>query len=111
MKIEGAEIRIFFDHTGGGLVADKKAIARLPYEPDPWAGSPLKWFEVAGEDHIFHWATAMIDRNTVVVSSLSVTEPKTIRYAWNRYPAGANLYNTDGLPASPFSTSLWKLHL
>jgi hypothetical protein len=27
-----------------------------------------------------------------------------VRYAYTNFPAGFNLYNKDGLPASPFST-------
>lgn len=30
-----------------------------------------------------------------------------VRYAWADNPAGANLYNAEGLPASPFRTDAW----
>jgi len=40
----------------------------------------------------------------VVVSAKDVGEPVAVRYAYTQHPAGCNLYNKDGLPASPFST-------
>jgi sialate O-acetylesterase len=30
-----------------------------------------------------------------------------VRYAWADAPDGANLYNKEGLPASPFRTDSW----
>jgi len=33
--------------------------------------------------------------------------PAAVRYAWSMNPAGANLYNAEGLPASPFRTDGW----
>ena len=33
-----------------------------------------------------------------------VSNPVAIRYAWSNNPEGANLYNREGLPASPFRT-------
>jgi len=30
-----------------------------------------------------------------------------VRYAWDNYPQGANLYNAAGLPAAPFRTDNW----
>jgi len=39
-----------------------------------------------------------------VVWSDAVPAPLVVRYAWADNPAGSNLYNRDGLPASPFRT-------
>ena len=49
----------------------------------------------------------MIDGDSVVVSSSAVPDPTAVRYAWAANPAGANLVNGDGLPASVFRTDEW----
>jgi sialate O-acetylesterase len=91
MKVEGNSIRINFTHAAG---LDAK-------------GGPLKWFQIAGEDHKFVDASAMIVDHTVVVNSPSVTAPVAVRYAWDNYPVGANLYNSADIPAAPFRTDKW----
>ena len=93
MKVEGDKVRLTFKHTGGGLAAKD--------------GQPLKGFAVAGEDRRFAWAEAKIDGNTVVVSSAVVPNPVAVRYGWANNPE-ANLYNKEGLPASPFRTDDWE---
>lgn len=93
MKIEGDSIRIFFDHTGSGLKSRNN--------------DPLKRFAIAGKDKNFVWANATIDGNTVVVSSGKLKHPVAVRYAWETNPDGCNLYNKEGLPASPFRTDTW----
>jgi sialate O-acetylesterase len=70
-------------------------------------GEKLKRFAIAGADKKWVWAEAVIDKNTVVVSSPEVREPVAVRYAFQMNPDGANLYNRDGLPASPFRTDNW----
>ncbi|HWB86590.1 MAG TPA: sialate O-acetylesterase [Bryobacteraceae bacterium] len=92
MKIEGNTIHLKFSHLGGGLVAK---------------GGPLKWFVIAGDDQKFVTADAKIEGNTVVVSSPQVSSPAAVRYAWDNYPEGCNLYNVAGLPAAPFRTDKW----
>ena len=64
-------------------------------------------FAVAGADKQFVWANAKIENDNVVVWSDKVLNPVAVRYAWADNPAGANLYNKDGLPASPFRTDEW----
>jgi sialate O-acetylesterase len=49
----------------------------------------------------------VIDGKTVVVSSKEVKEPVAVRYAFSMNPDGANLYNREGLPASPFRSDDW----
>jgi sialate O-acetylesterase len=92
MAIEGATIRLKFSHLGGGLVAKD---------------GPLKWFQVAGADRKFLDAEAKIDGDTIVVSRPDITVPQAVRYAWDNYPEGANLYNAAGLPAAQFRTDAW----
>jgi sialate O-acetylesterase len=68
---------------------------------------PIKTFTIAGKGGKFVPATARIDQGTVVVSSPDVAEPAAVRYAWENYAEGCNLYNGDGLPAAPFRTDKW----
>jgi sialate O-acetylesterase len=92
MKAGGNAIRLKFSHLGGGLKAKD---------------GPLKWFAIAGADQKFVPAEAKIEGNTVVVSSAQVSAPVAVRYAWDNYPEGCNLYNAAGLPAAPFRTDRW----
>ncbi len=87
------KVIIRFDHTNGGLVAKD---------------GPLKGFVIAGSDKVWKPATAVIDGETVVVSSSEVPEPAAVRYAWEASPE-CNLYNGAGLPASPFRTDTWPI--
>ena len=69
----------------------------------------LKGFAVSGADEQWHWADAKIVGDTVVVSSPKVAKPVAVRYAYTMNPDGCNLYNREGLPASPFTTDdHWK---
>ncbi len=71
-------------------------------------GGPLARFEIAGPDRVWHWAEAtIVGRDTVRVSSARVKAPVAVRYAWAANPEGANLVNSDGLPASVFRTDDW----
>jgi sialate O-acetylesterase len=104
LKIEGNKARVFFDSLGGGLVAARKEGRAAPVaEP----GAKLQRFAIAGADKQWVWAEAVIDGDTVVVSSPQVAAPVAVRYAFSSNPTGANLYNRAGLPASPFRTDSW----
>lgn len=92
MRVEGHGIRIRFTHVGAGLESN--------------GGLQLKGFAVAGADKKFHWATAEISGGSVLVSSPDVPSPVAVRYAWANSPT-CNLYNREGLPASPFRTDNW----
>ena len=92
MKVIANEARLTFNHSKG-LTAK---------------GDKLKRFEIAGADKKFVWADANIEGEVVVVSSDQVPHPVAVRYAWSNNPAGCNLYNEAGLPASPFRTDSWK---
>ncbi|MDD5454227.1 MAG: sialate O-acetylesterase [Candidatus Ratteibacteria bacterium] len=89
MEVKGNKIIISFANIGSGLVAK---------------GGELKQFAIAGADKKFVWATAKIDGDKVVVWNDQVQNPVAVRYAWADNPEGANLYNREGLPASPFRT-------
>lgn len=66
-----------------------------------------KGFAIAGEDQVWHPATATIDGRTVVVSSPKVPAPVAVRYAWADNP-DCNLVGRSGIPASPFRTDSWS---
>jgi sialate O-acetylesterase len=66
----------------------------------------LQGFALAGADRKFHWAEASIDGDNILVRSSEVPSPVADRYAWGDSP-NANLFNKDGLPASPFRTDDW----
>jgi sialate O-acetylesterase len=102
MKIEGNKIIISFDEINMGLVAADFAANGII----PTNNNELKGFGIAGSDAKFVWAKAVIDGNTVVVSSDQVPNPVAVRYNWADNPPG-NLYNKDGLPAGPFRTDNW----
>jgi len=104
MKIENNTIRLIFDSVGSGLtVATKKGYDPVVKEPQ----GKLQKFAIAGEDKKWVWADAVIDGKTVLVSSPEVPKPVAVRYAFAINPAGCNLYNNEGLPASPFRTDAW----
>lgn len=103
-RVDGNRIRIDFDHSGGGLMVGKKDGLK---PAEKVAGGELKRFAVAGADKQWRWATATIEGNAVVVSSPEVAEPVAVRYAFSHNPDGCNLYNAEGLPASPFRTDNW----
>ncbi|MDB5241094.1 MAG: hypothetical protein JWP57_1719 [Spirosoma sp.] len=68
----------------------------------------LKGFEVAGTDHMFYYAKADVQGNTVIVHSDSVAVPVAVRYGWADDNGEVNLYNKQGFPAGPFRTDTWK---
>ena len=90
MKIKGNKVVINFTNTGSGLFAK--------------GGSELKHFAIAGADKKFLWAQTRIARNKVIVWNDNISHPVSVRYAWADNPESANLYNNEGLPASPFRT-------
>jgi sialate O-acetylesterase len=89
MKFEGSKVVLSFTSVGSGLVAKD---------------GELKHFAIAGTDKKFVWANAKIDGDKVIVWSDAVDFPIAVRYAWADNPQSANLYNKEGLPASPFAT-------
>jgi sialate O-acetylesterase len=104
MKVEGGTIRLSFTQVGSGLV-----IGSAPWvAPDqkPLPADKLRGFAIAGADKKWFAGDATIDGDTVVVSSSQVPQPVAVRYAWANAPK-CNLYNKEGLPASPFRTDDW----
>ncbi|MFA6083860.1 sialate O-acetylesterase [Mucilaginibacter sp.] len=92
IRKEDNKIIISFTSTGSGLTSK--------------AGQPLNGFAIAGADGRFVWAKGKINHAEVIVWSEEIKNPTAVRYAWGDFPAGANLYNKEGLPASPFRTDI-----
>lgn len=89
MERSGDAAVLHFEHVGSGLAT-----------PD---GGELQGFEICGPDGRFFPAEAVISGDTVIVKHHQI-RPVDVRYAWSNNPESANLYNREGLPASPFST-------
>lgn len=87
-KLDGNKVVLSFDHVGSGLVSGN--------------GEELAHFALAGDDGKFYWANAKIKDDKVVVWHEDIENPSELRYAWADNPDFANLYNKEGLPASPF---------
>lgn len=91
VSVKNGKFVISFDQCGTGLITnDNKALSA---------------FAIAGPDGKYLWANAEIRGNKVIVWNDSVSNPLSVRYAWADNPVGANLYNKEGLPASPFEAT------
>src|SRR4029079_4918771 len=86
MEFQGGKAVLCFDHVGKGLVA---------------RGGPLRGFAIASPERKYVNAEAEIRGDQVVVWSRKVRRPVAVRFGWADYPV-TNLWNKDGLPASPF---------
>ena len=90
MKIQGNEIELSFDYIGKGLIAK---------------GNELNDFVIAGSDNKFVPAKAIIKGDKIVISSDKITNPVAVRMGWSNVPH-INLFNKNGIPASPFRTDV-----
>ena len=89
LKVDGSRALLSFDHVGSGLEARE---------------GELKGFAVCGDDKKFVWGKAeILPDNTIAVSSPAVAKPVAVRFGWANFPV-VNLWNKEGLPASPFRT-------
>ncbi len=88
MTIDGDRATLTFTHVGGGLAARDGA---------------LKGFTIAGDDRKFVPAQAAISGDRIIVWNEQVARPVAVRFGWASYPL-VNLFNKEGLPASPFRT-------
>lgn len=91
MTIENSSIKLDFDYIGSGLLVK---------------GDKLETFEICGDDSVFYPVDAEIGGDHVLVSSKDVSNPTRVRYGWSDNPERANLFNKEGLPASPFITPI-----
>ena len=86
----GGRLRCYFTDVAGGLVAKGSS--------DGSVGCVY----VAGANDVYLPAQAKIDGDTLLVWASEVPRPIHVRYAWALNPVGANLYNSEGLPAATF---------
>jgi sialate O-acetylesterase len=92
-EIHGGKFRIHLHHAQG-LTA--------------LGGLPIPGFAIADANRAWHWATAELDGETIVVSLASVPKPTAVRYAWSDFPT-VSLVNAAGLPLDAFRTDDWPL--
>ncbi len=92
MKVKGDRAVLSFNHVGTGLLAK---------------GGELRGFTIAGADGNFVEAMAKIEGKNVVVSNPAISKPTAVRYGWANTP-DVNLFNKEGLPATPFRTDASK---
>jgi len=93
VKFKDGKAVLSFENVDGGLEA---------------RGGDLKGFAIAGADKKFTWGTAKIEGDKIVVSSPTVVAPTAVRFGWADFPV-VNLYNKQGLPATPFRTDDWEM--
>ena len=89
-KIKSGKIKISFTHIGKGLVQK---------------GSELNGFTITENGKEFVKAKAKIEHNKVIVFADGINNPLAVRYAFSNNAEG-NLFNENGLPASPFRTDI-----
>lgn len=98
MKIVGDTVKVHFDNEFGAY--------------NRFEG--IEGFEVAGEDKVFHKATAKHFwqpgndswNECIIVTSPEVKKPVALRYCFRNFQLG-NLANAGGLPLFPFRTDNW----
>ncbi|MCA9198050.1 MAG: hypothetical protein KDA87_10945, partial [Planctomycetales bacterium] len=100
-EIQGEQVILHFHHAERGLMVANKDGLQSPIETP---NQQLAHFEMTDESGVWHAANASIHGQTVVVTCPAVTSPIAVRYAYAMTPDNCNLYNTAGLPASPFCT-------
>ncbi len=94
MQVKNDTAYVRFTEIGEGLM-------KMPDEE-------LRGFTMAGEDKKFVEAQAtIVSKEEVAVYSAQVKNPQAVRYGWSNNP-DVNLYNKEGLPASPFRTDTWE---
>jgi len=93
MNKENNKIIVEFNHTGEGLMLK---------------GNKPDLYKIAGENRQFVEAHVEIEGDKLVFSNENIPDPVAVRYAFTNIAEG-NLYNKEGLPASPFRTDDWPI--
>jgi sialate O-acetylesterase len=102
-KLKGEKVVLSFTEKGRGLMT---GAVDEEFRVSESQATPAN-FELAGSDGSFVPAQAEIEGDTILICSDAVRTPVTARYVWKNNPdPAANLYNSEGLPASPFSITI-----
>jgi sialate O-acetylesterase len=102
-EVKGNTVVVHFDYVGSGLMAATKGGTHLMDPVKATPGAKLEAFSLRDDKGAWHWASATIDGDTVVLKSDKVVKPTAVRYAYDSLPK-INFYNKEGLPAVPFTT-------
>ena len=86
-KVDNNKIILKFDHIGSGLVLNES----------------IQEFEIAGKNKKYIKARVINKKNYLEIYSDNIENPVFVRYAWSD-TSTASLFNSEGLPASSFST-------
>jgi sialate O-acetylesterase len=100
---DDSRLVVEFEHAKSGLMAASKNGRNAPQAKDSSPGG----FTIAGADRRWQWANARIEENRVILSHPAIAKPIAVRYGYSINPVRADLYNKDGLPASPFRSDDW----
>lgn len=87
----GPSVTLHFDHASGLTTR---------------GGGAPSGFALAGDDGVFVWADAVIEGDTVIVSSSTIANPTQVAYAWQNFPETSNIVNAEALPMYPFRSAL-----
>lgn len=90
-EVNGNTVVVSFDFVDGGLKTE---------------GGPVTELFIAGADRVFYQAQAVVEGNTLVVSAPEVANPVAVRFGFTE-TAMPNLFNSNGLPVTPFRTDGW----
>jgi len=86
----GCNLRLHFDYAENGFTCKADS---------------LQGFEIAGADGKYIAANAIIDGNTIILSSDEIDTPRFARYLWTNY-SEVTLFGKNGIPLAPFRSSL-----
>lgn len=89
-------------------IKDGSAVISLTDAPNGFTSfdKEITGFEIAGSNKHFYPAAVKISGTNIVVQSINVPTPVSVRYGFKDWAPG-NLYNTEGLPVAPFRTDDW----
>ena len=102
VSARGDTVRVEMPKTEGGYVtrSDNHPIAfQLCENPNP--GTKIE----QGDPLNCAYATASMERNTVVLTSSKIASPTHVRYCWGMAPT-CNLYSAEGTPVGPFQIAV-----
>lgn len=85
------QVSVRFTNVGSGFLAKNSK-----------EDNEIYCVELMDDNGDYNEAKSFVKNNELVVYSENINNPQGIRYAWKNYPAHANLYNKEGLPALPF---------